>query len=175
MSSFQQMRRVALAAVALGAIGMSGTAFAQNTASGTTVTNTATVNYSVNSIAQTAINANTSFVVDTVVNLNVTGVISPGQSCESPLVSTGVLRCGLGFSCEGQPGMRTCVVAQCIDGLDNNGDGRTDFPADPGCTSFADTTEATVCPGPSCPACGDGVWRPADVEHAESLVGFVLR
>src|SRR5690349_12346734 len=80
----KQTRRVALAAVALGSIGLSGTAFAQNTASGTTITNTATVNYSVNSIAQTAINASTNFVVDTVVNLNVTGGITvnvtPGQT-----------------------------------------------------------------------------------------------
>jgi len=73
MTSFQQLRRVGLAIVALGAIGLSGTAFAQNTASGTTITNTATVNYSVNSIAQTPINASTNFVVDTVVNVNVTG------------------------------------------------------------------------------------------------------
>ena len=84
MSSIQQMRRVVLAAVALGSIGLSGTAFAQNTASGTTVTNTATVNYSVNAIAQTAINATTNFVVDTVVNLNVTGGttvnVTPGQT-----------------------------------------------------------------------------------------------
>jgi uncharacterized repeat protein (TIGR01451 family) len=83
MTSFQQIRRVALAVVALGAIGMSGTAFAQNTASGTTITNTATVNYSVNSIPQTAINASTNFVVDTVVNVNVTGGtsvnVTPGQ------------------------------------------------------------------------------------------------
>jgi uncharacterized repeat protein (TIGR01451 family) len=63
---------------------MSGTAFAQNTASGVTISNTATVNYSVNSIAQTAINATTSFVVDTVVNVNVTGGVTtnvtPGQN-----------------------------------------------------------------------------------------------
>jgi uncharacterized repeat protein (TIGR01451 family) len=84
MSSIQQMRRVVLAAVALGSIGVSGTAFAQNTASGTTVTNTATVNYSVNAIAQTPIAASTNFVVDTVVNLNVTGGttvnVTPGQT-----------------------------------------------------------------------------------------------
>jgi uncharacterized repeat protein (TIGR01451 family) len=83
MTSFQQLRRVGLAFVALGVIGLSGTAFAQNTASGTTVTNTATVNYSVNSIAQTPINASTNFVVDTVVNVNVTGGttvnVTPGQ------------------------------------------------------------------------------------------------
>jgi len=84
MTSFQQLRRVGLAIVALGAIGLSGTAFAQNTASGTTITNTATVNYSVNSIAQTPINASTNFVVDTVINLNVTGGttvnVTPGQT-----------------------------------------------------------------------------------------------
>jgi large repetitive protein len=95
-------------------------------------------------------------------NLNVRGEISPGQSCESPLVATGVLRCGLGFTCDGPVGQRTCVVAQCIDGLDNNGDGLTDFPNDPGCESFADSTESTVCPGPSCPACGDGIDNDGD-------------
>ena len=90
MTSFQQLRRVALAAIALGAIGMSGTAFAQNTASGTTITNTATVNYAVNSIAQTPINASTNFVVDTVINLNVTGgttvSVTPGQTAAELLV-----------------------------------------------------------------------------------------
>ncbi|HKJ36240.1 MAG TPA: calcium-binding protein [Solirubrobacterales bacterium] len=29
----------------------------------------------------------------------------------------------------------------CSDGLDNDGDGKTDFPADPGCTGAADTSE----------------------------------
>ena len=79
----KQMRRVGLAVVALGTIGLSGTAFAQNTASGTSVVNTATVNYTVNSIAQTPVNASATFVVDTVVNLNVTGGttvnVTPGQ------------------------------------------------------------------------------------------------
>jgi len=84
MISVKQLRRVGLALVALGAIGLSGTAFAQNTASGTTITNTATINYTVNSIAQTPINASTNFVVDTVINLNVTGGttvnVTPGQT-----------------------------------------------------------------------------------------------
>ena len=83
-SVFKQMRRVALAAVVLGSIGLSGTAFAQNTASGTSINNTATVNYSVNSIAQTPISASAVFVVDTVVNVNVTGGtsvnVTPGQT-----------------------------------------------------------------------------------------------
>jgi len=84
ISVLKQMRRVALAAVALGSIGLSGTAFAQNTASGTSINNTATVNYSVNSIAQTPISASATFVVDTVVNVNVTGGtsvnVTPGQT-----------------------------------------------------------------------------------------------
>ncbi|MEO8062756.1 MAG: hypothetical protein ABI821_08400 [Pseudomonadota bacterium] len=79
----KQMRRVGLAVVALGAIGLSGTAFAQNTASGTSVVNTATVNYTVNAIAQTPINASATFLVDTVINLNLTGGttvnVTPGQ------------------------------------------------------------------------------------------------
>jgi len=83
-SVFKQMRRVGLAVVALGSIGLSGTAFAQNTASGTSINNTATVNYSVNSIAQTPISASATFVVDTVVNVNVTGGtsvnVTPGQT-----------------------------------------------------------------------------------------------
>ncbi|NVB83105.1 MAG: hypothetical protein HOV81_32300 [Kofleriaceae bacterium] len=89
--------------------------------------------------------------------LNVSGVIRPGESCENPLVTTGALRCSLGFACKGPVGARTCALAECIDGVDNNSDGRTDFPADPGCDSFSDNTEAGVCPGPTCPICSDGI------------------
>ena len=41
--------------------------------------------------------------------------------------------------------------AACGDGLDNDGDGLTDYPADPGCTSSADTDEfnSTGCTGPA--------------------------
>jgi hypothetical protein len=41
--------------------------------------------------------------------------------------------------------------AACGDGVDNDGDGLVDYPADPGCTSIHDATEH-VPP----PACGDG-------------------
>ncbi|MBA3395957.1 MAG: hypothetical protein H0T89_25220 [Deltaproteobacteria bacterium] len=95
-------------------------------------------------------------------NLNVSGVIIPGGSCESPLVQSGVLTCSLGFACSGPSGSRSCQVAECLDGLDNNADGRTDFPADPGCDSFSDDTEATVCPGAGCPICSDGVDNDGD-------------
>ena len=73
LSVLKQMRRVGLAVVALGSIAVSGTVFAQNTPSGTSISNTATVNYSVNSVNQTPVSASTSFLVDTVINLNVTG------------------------------------------------------------------------------------------------------
>lgn len=36
-------------------------------------------------------------------------------------------------------------VPQCSDGLDNDGDGFTDFPADPGCLSPTDNNEADPC------------------------------
>src|SRR5690349_1471326 len=84
-SVFKHKWRVALATVVLGSIGLSGQAFAQNTLSGTTVTNTATVNYSVSSIAQTPINAVAEFKVDTIIDLSVAPVASavtftPGQT-----------------------------------------------------------------------------------------------
>jgi hypothetical protein len=39
-------------------------------------------------------------------------------------------------------------LPQCSDGVDNDGDGKTDYPADPGCTSAADDSES---PNPSSP------------------------
>ena len=43
-----------------------------------------------------------------------------------------------------------CMGSACSDGVDNDGDGFTDYPADPGCTSAADNDEAlyaTSCNG----------------------------
>ncbi|MFA5273751.1 MAG: hypothetical protein WC353_06375, partial [Candidatus Peribacter sp.] len=34
-----------------------------------------------------------------------------------------------------------CVTAQCSDGMDNDGDGLTDYPTDPGCSSLQDNDE----------------------------------
>jgi len=80
----RQMRRVGLAVVAVGSIGLSGQAFAQGTPSGNTVTNTATVNYTVASVVQTPVAAVNTFTVDTVIKLNVSGGtnlnVTPGQS-----------------------------------------------------------------------------------------------
>lgn len=47
-------------------------------------------------------------------------------------------------------------AAQCEDGVDNDGDGLVDFPADPGCTGASDDTEAPN-PNNTGPACSDGI------------------
>ncbi len=54
------------------------------------------------------------------------------------------------------------VVAQCSDGLDNDGNGATDFSADPGCVSASDLVEA-----PAGFPCADGVDGDGDglVDH----------
>lgn len=72
-SSLKQIKRVGLACVALGAIAVSPQVFAEGTEAGTTIQNTATVNYQVSGVSQAAINSNTAeFVVDNKVNLSVT-------------------------------------------------------------------------------------------------------
>lgn len=42
------------------------------------------------------------------------------------------------------------LATQCGDGVDNDLDGRTDYPSDPGCTSSGDTTESSDA-SPACP------------------------
>ena len=37
-----------------------------------------------------------------------------------------------------------CALTQCNDGIDNDGDGKTDFPADLGCTSVNDNNEGNI-------------------------------
>lgn len=49
--------------------------------------------------------------------------------------------------------------AQCSDGVDNDGDGRIDFPADPDCTGPTDDSEA---PEGGRPECSDGVDNDGD-------------
>ncbi len=97
--------------------------------------------------------------------LTTSGTIAGGQSCEGPLVQAGAFTCAAGFTCGGTPGSRTCVPLACTDGVDNDGDGKTDI-ADPGCTSAADNDEAdddcSPTVGPNCPECSDGIDNDAD-------------
>ncbi|HEY5949637.1 MAG TPA: hypothetical protein VIV40_29280 [Kofleriaceae bacterium] len=81
--------------------------------------------------------------------INVSGKIGNNQSCESALAQSGAITCGTGYTCAGTMGSRTCQPSMCLDGIDNDGNGKTDYPADAGCTDSADNTEApsgaTVC------------------------------
>ena len=52
-----------------------------------------------------------------------------------------------GPSCVTNPeGCQPPVVTQCADGLDNDGDGEIDYPADPGCANVTDDDETDVAP-----------------------------
>jgi len=82
----RQLRLFASASVlAVAALGASP-AFAAGTAAGTTVTNTVTLNYSVGTVAQTAITDDDTFTVDRKINLTVaevgttTTTVSPGEA-----------------------------------------------------------------------------------------------
>ncbi len=86
--------------------------------------------------------------------LNVSAVVAPGTACDSPLFAAGVLSCGDGSVCDGS----VCVGAACGDAIDADGDGLAGYPADPGCTSYADNDETDDCPsGPGCPLCANDV------------------
>ncbi|MBA3539088.1 MAG: hypothetical protein H0T79_05630 [Deltaproteobacteria bacterium] len=87
--------------------------------------------------------------------VNISGTIAPGASCEGALATSGALTCGPGYACKGTAGARVCGPALCNDNMDNDGDGKKDFPFDPGCASSADDTETDTCPGAGCPVCSD--------------------
>ncbi|MBS1119183.1 MAG: cell surface receptor domain protein [Deltaproteobacteria bacterium] len=89
--------------------------------------------------------------------INLSGTIANAASCEGALAVSGALKCGAGFACKGTAGARTCQVAQCNDNIDNNSNGKKDFPNDPGCLSSSDDTETNVCPGANCPVCSNGI------------------
>lgn len=81
----------------------------------------------------------------------------PGQGTPCDAQHT----CATGFFCRTAPGdtATSCQPPRCGDGYDNDSpaDGKTDYPADPGCASPTDDDEADDCPdGPNCPACANG-------------------
>ena len=91
--------------------------------------------------------------------MKVSGTIKNGESCESALAQSGAITCGLGYACKGTTGSRTCQPAACSDGLDNDSDGKIDFPFDAGCADSADDTE----PDPTTlPVCSDGMDNDTD-------------
>jgi hypothetical protein len=82
--------------------------------------------------------------------LGVTGKIKNGESCEGALMTAGVLSCGPNSACAGTVGSKVCQPSQCSDGLDNDGDGKIDYPFDPGCASPADDSEVNPATLPVC-------------------------
>src|SRR5262249_45636311 len=72
--------------------------------------------------------------------LTVSGAIPDNQPCDP---ANRIFTCSARHVCaERVPGQGTkCVLAQCADGVDNDGDGKIDYPHDPGCTSFEDDDE----------------------------------
>ncbi len=80
----------------------------------------------------------------------VSGKIANGASCEGALAQSGAISCATGFTCKGPAGNRTCQSGLCGDGMDNDSDGKTDYPNDPGCDSLGDDTEANPATAPVC-------------------------
>jgi len=87
-------------------------------------------------------------------NLEVTEYPGVGEACDP--VADG---CAPGYYCRQLPGASgtTCEPPRCSDGVDNDNDGKIDYPAEPGCTGPGDDDEADDCPdGADCPACANG-------------------
>jgi large repetitive protein len=87
-------------------------------------------------------------------DLSVKYYIGEGTMCLAPD------ECGPGLVCRVKKGDtgKTCAKHICEDGLDEDGDGKNDFPQDPGCATLIDDDEADTCAsgaGPGCPECGD--------------------
>jgi large repetitive protein len=90
------------------------------------------------------------------------GEIVGGSSCEGTLAAAGAIVCEEGYSCTGAAGAKICTPASCNDTIDNDGDGKIDFPNEPGCTSKSDNSEQDTCPGAGCPVCSDGLDNDGD-------------
>jgi hypothetical protein len=96
--------------------------------------------------------------------LSVTVDQPPGAPCQ---IGNPLLGCGTGSTCQDVGGgVWECVPTYCNDGIDNDGDGYTDYPFDPGCDSPDDIDEIDSCDPVSnpiaCPACFNGVDDDAD-------------
>src|SRR5262245_42226343 len=76
MLRHMQRRMASLLATAALVVGAADVVHAAGTAAGTTITNTATVNYTVNAVAQPAVTANANFVVDRRIDLTLTPVLA---------------------------------------------------------------------------------------------------
>jgi hypothetical protein len=75
--------------------------------------------------------------------------------------------CGPGLVCRVPLGEtdKVCSKHVCEDGVDDDGDGKNDYPQDPGCNKPTDDDEMDDCPnGPNCPECGDNIDNDGDTK-----------
>jgi hypothetical protein len=79
--------------------------------------------------------------------LEVTARLDAGGACD-PASTT--VTCAAGLVCGTAGTGRVCRKAACSDTMDNDGDGKTDFPAEPGCTSAEDDDESDPAAAPIC-------------------------
>jgi len=91
-------------------------------------------------------------------NLSVFVYLPVGAPCA---IGDPLALCGDGGTCQDVGGSFECVATLCNNGVDDDSDGYTDYPYDPGCASVNDNDEADSCdpinnPGP-CPVCFNGV------------------
>jgi large repetitive protein len=88
--------------------------------------------------------------------LQATISVAAGAAC-----SVAANECPAGFLCQkatAQAAGNTCEPPRCGDGRDFDGDGKNDYPDDPGCSSPLDNDESDSCPGGAdCPECGNGI------------------
>jgi hypothetical protein len=86
----------------------------------------------------------------------------PGHRCDTPFGDPGSGINDLGdYIGQQMAGVNIDIVMECSDGIDNDGDGRVDFPEDLGCTSASDVSEqAPVSPGYM--ECDDGIDNDGD-------------
>jgi hypothetical protein len=79
--------------------------------------------------------------------LQLSGTLQAGAACdpEAPWFECPYLQ-----SCVTGPSGAFCVTSACTNGVDDDGDGLVDYPADPGCASRADNNEVDPAVTPAC-------------------------
>jgi hypothetical protein len=79
-----------------------------------------------------------------------------GQACDP---GDSAFACSPRHVCvERNPGQGAhCELARCANGIDDDADGKVDYPHDPGCAAFEDDDCSQSPPGPTCPQCGNGI------------------
>lgn len=79
------------------------------------------------------------------------GTLPDGAACDA---MAGAFRCGEGLLCGAAMGGSVCRRPACSDTMDNDGDGKADYPMEPGCADALDDDEMDPAMPP---VCADGM------------------